>query len=101
MKISHALPNPQHAPAARERTAVPGVAATDPVRDDSERRRPPHAAAQLNDGQRAALDERAGVYAAQHAASHRANRALAAYATVAEDGERDALRHMLGFDTYA
>ena len=78
------------------------VDAADPAGDAKDRGRPPSTAVmRLNDEQRAALDRRADVHAGQYAASPRASRALAAYATVAEDDGRDELRHMLGFDSYA
>ena len=38
---------------------------------------------------------------AQRAASPQARRAMASYNAVADQGQRDSLRHLLGFDDYA
>lgn len=102
MKITHPLLNPQHAPVARERSVVSTVDAAGPAGDAKDPRRSPSTAVlRLNDEQRAELDRRADAHAALYAAPSRASRALAAYATVADDNDRDELRHMLGFDSYA
>jgi len=56
----------------------------------------------IDESRHARLVARAEVMATpQRGQSAHANRALATYARVAEDGERRSLRDMLGFDGYA
>jgi hypothetical protein len=89
-------------PAQPERKAV-AVEAMRPARDAAEdpaRRAAGHGIAQ--DVLRARLTDRVETLAAsQHAASAQARRAMVSYSQVADNGERDSLRDLLGFDDYA
>ena len=100
MNITPALPNPYHPPAEHERTAVSGVRAPHPTRDaasQAERRVP------LPQMTEEAWRERAAEHPVvlQSGESARANRALASYARVADEGRRGDLHDLLGFDAYA
>ena len=101
MNITPTLPSPQQQPPEREHRTVSAVQPSRRARDVSDDsadrgvvRRP-----QLD---QEGLAARAEAYARQvPTPSSRAGRALAAYANVADQGDRTELRDLLGFDAYA
>lgn len=98
-----ALPRPLDLPVAQRRAVVSVVEAVDVAREveDEPRRRPGAAAPATSDvGGRERL---AGAPVATRATAHPGyvNRALDAYGRVAAEGDRNALRDLLGFDAYA
>jgi hypothetical protein len=103
LKITPALPNPYQRPAQQERGVVGAVHESLPVRDGAAERNRRAPMAQPPDS--AARDhlepssERHLVRQTDHPA--RVSRALASYAGVANQGEQNSLRELLGFDAYA
>lgn len=101
MNITPTLPSPQQQPPEREHRAVSAVHPSRRARevsDDAPDRGVVHRP-QLDQDDLAA---RAEAYARQDPApTSRAGRALAAYANVADQGDRSELRDLLGFDAYA
>lgn len=99
MNITPALPNPYQPPAQQDKTAVSAVRATnrtrDPADDAEARQRRPAAVEPAERERLAATLQR------QPAGSRHAQRALAAYAEVAEERQRNDLRELLGFDARA
>lgn len=103
MNITPTLPNPQPPAQPLERKAVAAVNAARRSRDATdEPGRRPGAQRVIDESRHAELVGRPEVKVTpQRDQSAYANRALATYARVADDGERRSLRDMLGFDDYA
>lgn len=103
MNVTPALPSPNQPPAQQQRTAVGAVSAAKRARDatdDPGRRQP--VTPSIDPAERERLSARAdGLVHRTASGTLRANRALAAYAEIADQGERSDLRDLLGFDAYA
>lgn len=103
MNITPTLPSLPDVPAQQPQRTVGSVQATARSRDatDEPERRPP-ARHTIDESRRARLVARAETLATRQGEhSAHANRALASYARVAADADRDSLQDLLGFDEYA
>lgn len=106
VNVTPALPNPYQPPAQQERTAVAAVRPANPARDArDEADRQPVLFRMLDEADRERVyvraETRGHVGRQPDDASTHTHRALAAYAAVADQGERTGLRELLGFDAYA
>jgi hypothetical protein len=102
VKITPPIANPALPPAQPERKtlAVEATQALADVGDEHGRHTPGRQMA--DEVMRAQWSARVEVLASsQRGASSQARRAMASYNAVADQGQRDSLRHLLGFDDYA
>lgn len=104
MNITPTLPGPHQLPADDGRRAVaavrPALPARDVAQDEEPSPRPLRRLDPVEEEQAAARAESLGRRQPE-TGSRRADRAMTAYAEVAEAPERGELHQMLGFDAYA
>jgi len=103
VKITPALPNPHQASVGQDKGGVAAVSAPVRVRDAVEhasRRQPPSRVIEPVERERLAAEIENRLYQRYDTAS-RAGRAIASYASVADTGDHNGLRDLLGFDAYA
>jgi hypothetical protein len=103
VNITPTLPSPSHLPPEQDRRAVSAVQATRRARDaadDAQDRQAVRRPTPVDDEEIAARIQSLAP-TPMEAGSMRANRALSAYAEVADDSDRSELRRLLGFDAYA